>query len=179
MLHDDIFTDGLEPKPTKPSNFCKFAEYGHGDVAAGFKDADVVIEKSYKIEQTHQGYIEPHACLASASPDGTGELWVTTQGPFVYRNQCAQLLGMDANKLRVTPSEIGGGFGGKTHLWAEPLALALSRKANRPVKLTMSREEVFRATGPTSSASMPSTLVPTICWARRTLPCHLHRPLPP
>ena len=154
LLHDDIFTDGLEPKPTKPSNFCKFAEYGHGDVAAGFKDADVVIEKSYKIEQTHQGYIEPHACLASASPDGTGELWVTTQGPFVYRNQCAQLLGMDANKLRVTPSEIGGGFGGKTHLWAEPLALALSRKANRPVKLTMSREEVFRATGPTSSASI-------------------------
>ncbi len=154
LLHDDIFTDGIEPKPTKPSNFCKFAEYGHGDVTAGFRDADVVIEKSYKIEQTHQGYIEPHACLASASPDGTGELWVTTQGPFVYRNQCAQLLGMDANKLRVTPSEIGGGFGGKTHLWAEPLALALSRKANRPVKLTMSREEVFRATGPTSSASI-------------------------
>lgn len=154
LLHDDIFTEGIEPKPSKPSNYIKYAEYGHGDVEAGFKDADVVISKSFKTEQTHQGYIEPHACLANVSPDGTAELWVCTQGHFVYRNQCAILLGMDANKLRVTASEIGGGFGGKTHLWAEPLALALSRKANRPVKLTMSRDEVFRATGPTSSASM-------------------------
>jgi CO/xanthine dehydrogenase Mo-binding subunit len=154
LLHDDIFTDGIEPKPSKPSNFCKYAEYGHGDVEAGFKEADVIIEKTYKIEQTHQGYIEPHSCLANVSPDGTAELWVCTQGHFVYRNQCAILLGMDANKLRVTASEIGGGFGGKTHLWAEPLALALSRKANRPVKLTMTRDEVFRATGPTSGASI-------------------------
>jgi CO/xanthine dehydrogenase Mo-binding subunit len=154
LLHDDIFTEGIEPKPTKPSNFIKQAEYGHGDIEAGFREADVIVEKSYKTEQTHQGYIEPHSCLANVSPDGTAELWVCTQGHFVYRNQCAILLGMDANKLRVTASEIGGGFGGKTHLWAEPLALALSRKANRPVKLTMTREEVFRATGPTSSASM-------------------------
>jgi CO/xanthine dehydrogenase Mo-binding subunit len=154
LLHDDIFTDGVDPKPTKPSNYIKRAEYGHGDIEAGLKDADVVISRTYKTEQTHQGYIEPHACLANVGPDGTAELWVCTQGPFVYRNQCATLLGFDANKLRVTASEIGGGFGGKTHLWAEPLALALSRKANRPVKLTMSREEVFRCTGPTSSASI-------------------------
>jgi CO/xanthine dehydrogenase Mo-binding subunit len=154
LIHDDVFTDGIEPKPTKPSNFCKQAEYGHGDVEAGFRDADVVISKSYKTEQTHQGYIEPHSCLANVSPDGTAELWVCTQGHFVYRNTCASLLGMDANKLRVTASEIGGGFGGKTHVWAEPVALALSRKANRPVKLTMTRDEVFRATGPTSSSSI-------------------------
>jgi CO/xanthine dehydrogenase Mo-binding subunit len=154
LLHNDIFTEGIEPKPTKPSNYIKFAEYGHGDIDAGMKEADVVVSKSYKIEQAHQGYIEPHSCLANVSPDGTAELWVCTQGHFVYRNQCAILLGMDANKLRVTASEIGGGFGGKTHLWAEPVALALSRKANRPVKLTMTRDEVFRCTGPTSAASI-------------------------
>jgi CO/xanthine dehydrogenase Mo-binding subunit len=154
LVHDDIFTDGISPTPTKPSNYNKTTEYGHGDLAAGFKEADVIIEKSYKTEQTHQGYIEPHSCLASVSPDGSAEMWVCTQGHFVYRNQCATLLGLDANKLRVTASEIGGGFGGKTHIWAEPLALALSRKANRPVKLTMSREEVFRCTGPTSSTSI-------------------------
>jgi CO/xanthine dehydrogenase Mo-binding subunit len=154
LLHDDIFTEGIEPKPTKPSNFIKQAEYGHGDIEAGLREADHVISRSYKIEQAHQGYIEPHSCLANAAPDGTAELWVCTQGHFVYRNQCAQLLGLDVNKLRVTASEIGGGFGGKTHLWAEPLALALSRKANRPVKLTMSRDEVFKATGPTSAASI-------------------------
>ncbi len=61
---------------------------------------------------------------------------------------------MEVSKLRVTSSEIGGGFGGKTHVWAEPVALALSRKAGRPVKLVMSRDEVFRASGPTSATSI-------------------------
>ena len=61
---------------------------------------------------------------------------------------------IETSALRVTPSEIGGGFGGKTAIFIEPVALALSRKTNRPVKLVMSRAEVFRATGPTSSTSM-------------------------
>ena len=138
----------------QPSNIAQVSQFGHGDVDAGFEQADVVIEKSYKTEQTHQGYIEPHACLASVGPDGEGELWVTTQGHFTFRNVCAQLLGMDIAKLTVTSSEIGGGFGGKTHVWMEPVALALSRKANRPVKLVMSRDEVFKASGPTCSTSV-------------------------
>ena len=57
---------------------------------------------------------------------------------------------METSQIRVTPTEIGGGFGGKITLYLEPLALALSRQANRPVKMVMTREEVFRATGPTS-----------------------------
>ena len=141
-------------KPGKPTNNAGVTTYGHGDVDAGFEQADVIIEKSYKTEQVHQGYIEPHACLASVGPDGHGELWVTTQGQFAYRNWCAALLGMDISQLKVTSSEIGGGFGGKTHVWTEPVALALSRKANRPVKLVMSREDVFRASGPASSTSI-------------------------
>ncbi len=138
----------------KPSNIVNVSQFGHGDVDAGFAEADVIIEKSYKTEQTHQGYIEPHACLASVGPDGDGELWVTTQGHFTFRSVCAELLGMDIAKLKVTSSEIGGGFGGKTHVWMEPLALALSRKANRPVKLVMPRDEVFMGSGPTCSTSM-------------------------
>jgi CO/xanthine dehydrogenase Mo-binding subunit len=154
VLHDTIFTEGLDPRPTKPSNIARRSQYGHGDVEAGFGQADVIVERSFKTEQTHQGYIEPHACVASVNSDGTGDLWVCTQGHFVYRQHCAQLLGMDASRLRVTSSEIGGGFGGKTHVWAEPVALALSRKAGRPVKLVMSREEVFRASGPASATSI-------------------------
>ncbi len=138
----------------KPSNIANVSQFGHGDVDAGFDQADVVIEKSYLTEQAHQGYIEPHACLASVGPDGQGELWVTTQGHFTFRNVCATLLGMDIAKLKVTSSEIGGGFGGKTHVWMEPVALALSRKANRPVKLVMTRDEVFKASGPTCSTSI-------------------------
>ncbi len=154
LINKKNFTRGVEPAPAKPSNIAKRSTFGHGDVAAGFRHADVIIERTYRTEQTHQGYIEPHACVASVSPDGTGELWVCTQGHFAYRQWCAAILGMDVAKLRVTSSEIGGGFGGKTHIWMEPLALALSRKANRPVKMVMSRDEVFRASGPTSATSI-------------------------
>lgn len=154
LINEAIFTEGLEEKPVKPSNVHKRTQYGHGDIHKGFADADFVVERSFRTEQTHQGYIEPHACVASVSADGTAELWVCTQGHFVYRQHCAQLLGMEASKLRVTSSEIGGGFGGKTHVWAEPVALALSRKAGRPVKLVMTRDEVFRASGPTSATSI-------------------------
>ena len=154
ILHGDMITEGVEPAPKKASNIAGRHEFGHGEPDTGFKQADHVIERIFKTEATHQGYIEPHACLASVGTDGTGELWVCTQGHFMVRDTCAALLGMDVSRLRVTASEIGGGFGGKTTVFIEPVALALSRKAGKPVKVVMSREEVFRASGPTSSTSM-------------------------
>ncbi len=154
LVHEHVITRGVTPKPKKPSNISKRSEYGHGDVDKGFEEADFIVEHSFKTEQTHQGYIEPHACVASVNADGSADLWVCTQGHFVFRQHCAELLGLDVSKLRVTSSEIGGGFGGKTHVWGEPVALALSRKAGRPVKLVMTREEVFRASGPTSATSI-------------------------
>ncbi len=154
LVMKGCITQGIDPAPKKASNIAKQSEFGHGDVGKGFKKADHIVERNFRTEQTHQGYIEPHACVASISPDGTGEMWVCTQGHFVFRQQCAALLGLDMAKLRVTSSEIGGGFGGKTHLWLEPVAMALSRKANLPVKLVMTRDEVFRASGPTSATSI-------------------------
>jgi CO/xanthine dehydrogenase Mo-binding subunit len=56
-------------KPRRPTNIAGVSTYGHGDVDAGFEQADVIIEKSYRTEQVHQGYIEPHACLASVGPE--------------------------------------------------------------------------------------------------------------
>jgi len=128
-------------------------EFGHGDLEAGFAKADKIVERSFKTAATHQGYIEPHACLAAMNSDGKGELWCCTQGQFYVRELCADIMEMDASQLRVTASEIGGGFGGKTTVFIEPVALALSRKSGRPVKVVMSREEVFRASGPTVSSS--------------------------
>ena len=136
-------------------NVARYMEFGHGDVEAGFAAADIIREHTYKTEATHQGYIEPHAAVGQMGEDGRGEMWVCTQGHWYIRRMCAAVLGIEAANLRVTPSEIGGGFGGKTTIFMEPLTLALSRKAGgRPVKLVMSRSEVLRATGPTASASM-------------------------
>lgn len=138
-----------------PPNVVRYLEFGRSDVEAGFAKADIVREKTYKTEATHQGYIEPQACVGQLGADGKGEMWVTTQGQWYVRWMCAAVLGLDTAQLRVTPSEIGGGFGGKTTVFMEPLALALSRKAGgKPVKIVMDRAEVMRATGPTASASM-------------------------
>jgi len=154
ILHDHIFTEGVEPKPRAPSNVAYRHQFGHGNIEKGFKAADVVIERTFRTEATHQGYIEPHACLGDLRADGSADIWCCTQGHYMVRTMCASLLGLDISRLRVTASEIGGGFGGKTVVFLEPLALALSRKAGRPVKMVMSREEVFRATGPTASSAM-------------------------
>src|SRR5256712_12849354 len=154
LLHDDLYTVGVEPKPDKPSNVAKRVEITLGDVEAGFAKADVIVEREFKTAPVHEGYMERRAARASVSEDGSTELWCSTQGCFSVRARCARLLGVDMGKVRVTATEIGGGFGGKTVVYLEPLAIALSRKAKRPVKMVMSREEVFKASGPTSGATV-------------------------
>ena len=154
LLHEGMITAGVEPAPTTPSNVAKRIEIGTGDIAKGFAEAEVIVERTFTTKPVHQGYIEPHACVASVSEDGQGELWVSTQGHWIVRAHCARLLGWDVSKIRVMAAEIGGGFGGKTVVYLEPLALALAKKAGRPVKMVMTREEVFRASGPTSGAHM-------------------------
>ena len=151
LLHDDLYTKGETPKPTAPSNIAEKVVIGRGDVAAALASADVVVRGRYTTEPVHQGYLEPHACVASSGADGQHMLWVSTQGHFAVRAMCAKLLGIELADLKVIPAEIGGGFGGKTTVYLEPLAVALSRKSGRPVKMQMSREDVFRATGPGSA----------------------------
>ena len=152
LLHEEQVTDGVDPAPDKPSNLAKVFNFAKGDVEKGFAEADLVIEREFDTKPVHQGYIEPQASLASYTEDGQVEVYTATQGHFVIRAQCAKLLQMDISKIRVIPTELGGGFGGKNNVYLEPLAIVMSKKSNRPVKMTMSREDVFRATGPTSGA---------------------------
>ena len=152
LLHDDLFTQGVDPKPTHPSNVAKVVAFSKGDIDAGFRDADVIIERRYSNAPVHQAYIEPHACVVSAAADGQCTIWSSSQGQFMVRAYCAKLLGIDISDIRAIPAEIGGGFGGKTLVYLEPVALALAKKTGRPVKMVMSREEVFRGTGPAAGA---------------------------
>ena len=154
LLHEDQITRGIEPAPEKPSNIAKYGEMSVGDVDAGFAEADEVVEMDFTTETVHQGYIEPHACVAHYKQDGQAEIFCSTQGHFVVRATTAKLLGMSQADLKVTASELGGAFGGKTVVYVEPVALALSRKCALPVRLVMSRVEVLRASGPTACSIM-------------------------
>jgi CO/xanthine dehydrogenase Mo-binding subunit len=154
LLFEDMITRGVTPPPTKASNISKRIQFQLGDPDSAFKTAEEIVEMHFKTAPVHQGYIEPHACLARADQDGQAEVWSSSQGHFVIRTMTAKLLGMKTGDLRCHASEIGGAFGGKTVVYLEPLAVALSRKTGHPVKITMTREEVFKASGPTSGASM-------------------------
>jgi CO/xanthine dehydrogenase Mo-binding subunit len=154
LLHPGMITQGVSPPPERPSNIAKKIVFALGDVAEGFNQADVIVERKYTTKPVHQAYIEPHACIAAASSDGQAQIFSSSQGHFMVRAYVAKLLGMDISSIRVTPAEIGGGFGGKTLVYLEPLALALSKKCGRPVKMVMSREEVFKASGPTSGGTV-------------------------
>jgi len=154
VLHEDMFTAGVNPKPTKPSNIAKVVTFKKGDVDAGFARADVIVEGRYTTKPVHQGYIEPHACLAVYGADGQVQIHASSQGHFMIRAYTAKLLGIDMANIRVNPAEIGGGFGGKTLIYLEPVAVALSKKSGKPVKIQMTREDVFRGSGPTSGSSM-------------------------
>jgi CO/xanthine dehydrogenase Mo-binding subunit len=153
ILHPAMRTKGAAGA-TGPTNVASRMELKRGDLDAGFAEADVVIEREFRTPMVHQGYIEPHACIARCGEDGRAVVWCTTQGPFVVRDACAAIAGLDPAHVKVIPSEIGGGFGGKIVVYLEPLALALSRKAQRPVKMVMGRDDVFRATGPTSGSTI-------------------------
>ena len=154
LLFEDMITRGVDPAPNRPSNVAKRVGFEIGDLDAGFAEADEIIEKHFKTAPIHQAYIEPQACLANWEGGGKAEIWSSSQGHFAVRSLTARLTGMTIGDIKVNPAEIGGGFGGKTLVYLEPVALTLSKKSGHPVRMNMSREEVFKGTGPTSGASM-------------------------
>ncbi|TVR35890.1 MAG: xanthine dehydrogenase family protein molybdopterin-binding subunit [Nitriliruptor sp.] len=130
------------------SNVASRTVVERGDVDGAWDAADVVVSGSFRTAAVHQAYIEPHAAAARVGEDGQVVLWCTTQGPFMVRDVSAAILDRSPGDIRVIPSEIGGGFGGKTTVYLEPLAVRLAEATHRPVRLVMQRDEVFRATGP-------------------------------
>lgn len=154
VVHETMFTRNVEPRPARPSNIARRWAAELGDVEAGFAEADEIVELNYDTVPVHQGYIEPHACVAEYNADGTAHLWVSSQGHFQMRDLTARLTGISNGDIRVTPAEIGGGFGGKTKVYLEPVAMMLSKKCCLPVKMAMTRDEVFRATGPASDSKI-------------------------
>lgn len=148
ILHDDVYTDSDGLIASKPSNIAVHRHFEEGNPDAGFMKADIVVTNECTTATVHQGYIEPHAATAVWTESGMLEVWSTSQGAFGVRSELAALLKHPVSKIRVTPLEIGGGFGGKATIYLEFLSALLARKSGRRVKMTMTRSEILRATGP-------------------------------
>jgi len=153
ILHEGLRTDELGQKGDQPTNIASHAQIGRGDIENGFAQAAIIVERQFDTATVHPGYIEPQSATAQMNPDGQVTIWTTTQAAFNIRDEVANILDIPVGTVRVIPTEIGGGFGGKNSAYLEPLAVLLSKKSgHHPVKLTMSYAEVLSGTGPTSAS---------------------------
>ena len=164
LLHERLVTmdspamrpGGWGDRSEPVTNLANRFEFRLGDLEQGFAAADAVAEREFHTRPVHQGYIEPHAATAQWNTDDTVTIWCSSQGHFALRDHTSTILGMPVSKVKIIPMEIGGGFGGKGMggCYLEPVVAALSRKTGRPVKIAMTRNEVFLGTGPAPATHM-------------------------
>ncbi len=161
LLHDErMTTRNIAQRFTRGtdtgvvSNVASYIQFKGGDLEEGFRQADVVVEREFATKMVHQGYVEPHVATAVWSADGHLTVWTSTQGAFGVRTQLSKMLDLPESNIKVIPTEVGGGFGGKNRSYMGPVAALLSKKTGRPVRAVMSRKEVFESSGPTSGSSM-------------------------
>ncbi len=161
ILHERLLTmaspafrSGGYGDSDEQTNVANHFVFDDGDVEQGFSEADVIVEREFHTKAVHQGYIEPHSATAFWNRDGKLTVWCSTQQLFAVRDHISAVLNIPLSNVQVIPMEIGGGFGGKGMggMYLEPVVSLLSRKAGKPVKLVMSRKEVFEGSGPTSAA---------------------------
>ncbi len=149
LVHESVklptsgFADLAEIKPIDGTNLCTHFRLNRGDIDKGFAEADRIFEDTFTLPATQHCFLETHACIASVEPGGRITVWATTQNPFVVRTQLANIFKVPVAKVRVIVPYLGGGYGGKVYPKVEPITVALSQKAGRPVRLVLSREEVF------------------------------------
>jgi CO/xanthine dehydrogenase Mo-binding subunit len=144
LVHDTAVAGGAAAyfalRPQSGTNVCHRFRIRHGDVEAGFAEADVIVERTYRTAGAQHAHMEPHACVARWSGDEL-ELWTGTQTPFNVRDDLARAFALPEERIRLVSLPMGGSFGAKTFVRVEAIAAALARKAGRPVKLVLPRSE--------------------------------------
>jgi CO/xanthine dehydrogenase Mo-binding subunit len=145
LAHSGVAATKSDAPPAKAVNVAQQSRLQRGDVAKGFAESDLILEKTYRVPMVHQGYLEPHAVLAEWDSTGFLTLWSSTQGSFNTRSEVADVLELPENTIKVIPVECGGGFGGKIRALCEPITALLARAAKRPVRYVMTRREELEA----------------------------------
>jgi CO/xanthine dehydrogenase Mo-binding subunit len=149
VLHPDLLSyKGLPVPVEKLSNVFAYLQWGKGDIVAGFKQADLIVENTFTTQVTHQSYLEPHACVVKADSSGGADVWSCSKTPFAVRTQLSNCIGVAKEKLVFHPMHIGGDFGGKGGFMDVPACYFLSLKSGQPVKMVMDYSEELVAGNP-------------------------------
>jgi len=149
LIHPDM--DRYERRafvhPRVGTNLAHVCHIRRGDMEAGWQAAATIIADTYRVAPIQHASMEPHGAVAQCHPDGTITLWASTQAPFMQQAIIARALGLDPRRLHVRAAAVGGGFGGKSFVSIEALAVLLAMALpERPVKLVLQRVEEFIST---------------------------------
>ena len=150
-LHEDVAAYEGAPKDLLAldvHNGLTRLAWHKGDVEQGFREADLVLEHTFRIPGRHQGYLEPHAGVVAIDPDGRIQVWASVKNPFGVRSQMAKALGLSEDRIRMNVVNVGGEFGGKGDGIDLPIAYFLARESGRPVKIVMNYAEELTASNP-------------------------------
>jgi CO/xanthine dehydrogenase Mo-binding subunit len=151
LLHDDITGyAGAPPERLAADlhNGCTRVSFGKGDVERGFREADLVLEHTFRIPGRHQGYLEPHAMLLDIGADGRVQVWAACKQPFRARAMLAQTTDLPETRIRVNSVFVGADFGGKGDAVDLPIAYYLAQQTGRPIKLLLTYREELTASNP-------------------------------
>jgi CO/xanthine dehydrogenase Mo-binding subunit len=119
-----------------------------GDIDKGFREADFVLEHTFRVPARHQGYLEPHAATVAIEADGRIQVWASVKNPFGVRSQLAKCLRVAEERIRMNVVNVGGEFGGKGDGVDLPILYFLAQKTGQPVKIVMTYAEELSASNP-------------------------------
>ncbi len=151
VLHDDPSAYDGAPQDIMVKdmpNVVNRLTWGKGDIEKGFREADLVLEHTFRVPIRHQGYIEPQAFLVVIEDDGRIQAWASTKSPFGTRNQFAKAIGVPPDRIRINAVNVGGDFGGKSGAGDLPIAYFLAEQAKRPVRIVLTHTEEMTASNP-------------------------------
>jgi len=146
IIHEELssYTGFSHPSIDRPNVF-SLQKWERGDLEAGFGEADLIVEHTFRTQLSHQGYIEPHAAVVVLDGSGRVEIWASCKAPFRLKEHLSEQVGIPENQIRVNIVAVGGDFGGKSALMDIPLCYFLAKATGRPVKMVMSYSEELAA----------------------------------
>src|ERR1051325_10261981 len=151
ILHDDPSVYDGAPQDILVKdipNVLNRLTWEKGDIERGFREADLVLEHTFRIPIHHQGYLEPQSFLVNIAADGQVNAWASTKSPFGTRAQFAKAAGLSASQIRVHAVHVGADFGGKSGAGELPICYFLAKQAGRPVKILLTHSEELTAMNP-------------------------------
>ena len=156
IIHPDFnsYNGVTAPLTDAPPNVIVNGHWDKGDIHQGFAEAELVVERTFRSQRTHQVYLEPHNCTVWIDDEGTTQLWIGTKSPLGNRNAVAALFGLEPDSVNLNFAYVGGDFGGKGDILGVPICYLLAKETGRPVKFALDYSEEILAGNPRHESIM-------------------------